>query len=313
MPLFVFPKKFEFYKFLYYININYNIKYFTKNDYYYKIKISTKIFYCLVVDDSDIGFTFKLMNFIKHNKEIIKYNKVILIGSCGSNIFNDLGKMFEIKEATKGDRGYLSSSKLFEYRLDKKLISNCNTTNSKFKIREIVSTNFLNENCIHDIFKNKLFDMETYDFFQICSALDVQSYHCFRFVTDYVCNLESVCLKDLNIDDNEDPIENNDYIEYYKNKIMEIFSQIYSDDKKIENRKRVLDSYDQINKIKKYARLKMPFGNHWFDIIDIFMPEINNDLLRMSPENSEESKSLDEVEEHLTYLKNYVFEKMKKN
>lgn len=110
----------------------------------------------------------------------------------------DLGKFFSITNAIKGDRGFLDCKQ--QFKIDSKKISESKRPHRLGKIetdqledfsitgKTICSTNFLNMTIIHEDFADCLFDMETYDFFDIC-RLNQSAFGCIRFVTDYVLPL----------------------------------------------------------------------------------------------------------------------------
>ena len=188
MVLFLFPKQFEAYKFVSHLNVNnFAVKEIWYNDYYIEIETPISAFRVMVIEDSDIGFNFKFMNLLNLHPEI-KKEPIILIGSCGSANRADVGKMFAISTAIKGDRGKLDEVSKFTRAIDKQInaASSMISKKSSFKTKDIVSINFFNENAIDKEFNNCLFDMETYDFFEICRCNGVYNYSCFRFVTDYL-------------------------------------------------------------------------------------------------------------------------------
>lgn len=144
----------------------------------------------LLIDESDIGF------YNIFSKLVVSDNRYFLIGSCGSgNEIDCFSKIFYVNEAFKGDRGVLNEKG--EFSFDKrKLVSHrariwddCFPGQLKklaIEDRLCCSTNFLNVNIIEDDFAECLFDMETYDFYDICKGKGIKNYACFRFVTDYV-------------------------------------------------------------------------------------------------------------------------------
>ncbi len=106
--------------------------------------------------------------------------------------------MFVVEEATKGDRGALNYRQEFVWE-QKNLDTRTHSLwvpelyslkQEKIQLRKICSTNFLNETVIDDRFaKDYLFDMETFDFYDICVKKGVKMFSCVRFVTDHVAPL----------------------------------------------------------------------------------------------------------------------------
>ncbi len=151
----------------------------------------------LLVNDSDINF-YSIFGKLVDSTSQTYY---MLVGSCGSGVESDLGKLFFVNSAVKGDRGTLDHNQIFHWNREKleerdhrlwdteqHQLSNHSVTSSK-----ICSTNFLNSNVIDEHFANGfLFDMETFDFYDICSKNGIKNFSCVRFVTDYVLSLGSV-------------------------------------------------------------------------------------------------------------------------
>jgi len=145
----------------------------------------------LLIDESDIGF------YNIFSKLVVNDSRYFLVGSCGSGNASDcFAKVFYVNSAFKGDRGVLNEKGEFSFN-KMKLVTNeakvwddhfllGNLKNYNIESRMCCSTNFLNVNIIEDDFAECLFDMETYEFYDICKAKGIKNYACFRFVTDYV-------------------------------------------------------------------------------------------------------------------------------
>ena len=220
MLILVFPKSFEFYKFLCYLlgKSDFSLYDFKATDEYeYTLHVmerqrqtsdsadrlsSSARGFCirvLLIGDSDINF----YSIFSKLADAVKGNLYLLVGSCGSPILHDLKHIFFVETAVKGDRGKLDKDSNFSWinkadkiasrshglwKIDCDLLEHI-----KVSKRLICSTNFLNENCIDEKFEKEkfLFDMETYDFFDICHKEEVPRYGCIRFVTDFVLPLPS--------------------------------------------------------------------------------------------------------------------------
>jgi len=197
----VFPKVFEFFKFLQYLFLKsyYAVTDFVQLDDYefhiYLMELSGNSLEhfklpILLINQSDINFYSIFSKLVRDDIE--EYH--MLIGSCGSSDAGDLGKSFLVSKATKGDRGHLDENGHFALDTSKIMSKECHLLEpEKIHIKQLVSgakaicsTNFLNLNIIHHSFQYFLFDMETYDFFDVCSRNGVNHYGCVRFVTDYV-------------------------------------------------------------------------------------------------------------------------------
>jgi hypothetical protein len=133
-----------------------------------------------------------------HNFKKFRRKERGLIGSSGSSVEADLGKLFYITEAVKGDRGTLSTDLTFSWEIEKQTVrkhllwdTECMVLKQKnVTSKKICSTNFLNSNVIDKHFETGyLFDMETFDFYDVCEKQGVKKYSCVRFVTDYVVPL----------------------------------------------------------------------------------------------------------------------------
>src|SRR3989338_6268468 len=116
--VFVFPKSFEFFKFLTYLLDNHHILDIQqKDEYEYHIiwfngadESIVYRFEVLLINDSDINF-YGLFSKLLENVGYI----YILIGSCGSHKTNDIGNCYYVNRAFKGDRGRLTADSNFIY------------------------------------------------------------------------------------------------------------------------------------------------------------------------------------------------------
>ena len=216
MTVLIFPKLFEFFKFLSSLFENPNVvvldikqkdecefvvtvlrRHHFEQDGYYSFRI-------LLINDSDINF-YGIFSKMLVNKtegggsELPASPGYLLIGSSGSSNPADLGKVFLVEEAVKGDQGKLDKHQRFTWDPDKET-----KRLHKFWETEIhalhklhvekkrtCSTNFLNTTIIDQRFAEEyLFDMETYDFYDICQKNEIKKFSCLRFVTDYVLPLD---------------------------------------------------------------------------------------------------------------------------
>ena len=248
---FIFPKFFEFYKFLNYVwnfEMLKDYEYNSIEDFYiFHLIIREKkcLIKIIVINDSDINFNTIVRRHIELNRNTI----ICLIGSCGSHQGSDLQEIFLIKKSFKVDRDTLDAQNVFEPRMDKILKVNSRTnfdieSRMGLKKKNICSMNFLNESIIHNDFINDLYDMETYDFYSICKDFNVQTYFSIRFVTDLVSAIGH-------------SFEYNDYISKFERYTPLIF----------ENEKE-FKSNGNINLFKKVFRLthRVDFKNLlWFD------------------------------------------------
>uniref|UniRef100_A0A7S2ABH4 Uncharacterized protein n=1 Tax=Stereomyxa ramosa TaxID=1078864 RepID=A0A7S2ABH4_9EUKA len=244
----VFPKFFEFFKFFNHLLQNhflFDISY--KNDCYYLFVNNRYPFIvnCYVVGDSDIEFN-QLISKIIHGKN---HDKLILIGSCGSDNEKNLGKMFLVKKAIKGDRGTLDSNNVFRIRKDKLLETNYKINHDDLlrlacDQKNIISTNFLNENIIDNSFEGNLFDMETFDFYDICDTNDIKEYYSLRFVTDLVLPIGG----NINIEDYKEIIINND-----------------SKNEKLHD----LGDFKSLRDLKKYYRMRCALEKVWNSLLNL--------------------------------------------
>jgi len=143
-----------------------------------------------LIGDSDINFygIFSKLATV----DVVFY---LLIGSCGSSDLSDMAKTFMVQLAVKGDRGKLDQNQKFVWDPTKKVECEHKLWGTEIHAlgsrginpKKTCSTNFLNTNVIDEVFTNGyLFDMETFDFFDICKKKGIKRYSCVRFVTDYV-------------------------------------------------------------------------------------------------------------------------------
>lgn len=111
----VFPKSFEFFKFIQYFihDDNYRIldvvsENDTEHTLFIRDRAARKVykFQIFVVGQSDINFNSIFSGLVQDNYHL-------LIGSCGSAVLEDMGKLFYITTAAKGDRGFLDSKQQF--------------------------------------------------------------------------------------------------------------------------------------------------------------------------------------------------------
>lgn len=199
----MFPKSFELFKFL-----SFCVKTCTKFRVYRPSspKVSSKDrefevlcqrhhllhhFSALLIDDSDINFRKLLQSELAVAKDQAP-DQIICIGSCGSPNPEDVGKLFSIKKAVKGDRGEVTRAREYVPREDKRLKAKPKKLPSHDPMlawvepREIVSNNFLSHSSFPGLDEH-LCDMETWDFFDTCKQLPHSpSYMSLRFVSDYV-------------------------------------------------------------------------------------------------------------------------------
>lgn len=199
MFVFIFPKLFEFFKFLsYFLEHHIVLDLRQIDDYEYHLVIFREPlhecyrFRILLINDSDINF-YGIFSKLAQNAPDTNY---LLIGSCGSGVLADLGRLFIVSEAVKGDRGKLDASQRFQWEKNKRAARNHHLWESELHALGVAqvtqkttcSTNFLNATIIDKEFADSLFDMETYDF---CYKREVRMYSCVRFVTDYVSPLDN--------------------------------------------------------------------------------------------------------------------------
>jgi hypothetical protein len=167
---------------------------------YYKPKDKLYEFPILLVDESDIKFYSIFRTLLKTQ------TRYVLIGSCGSSDPNDLGKSFYVSQAFKADRGTLDEHNRFHLRTDKlDHIDHKLRRDEEFflqqaglQAKKACCTNFLNETIIDKTFETGfVFDMETYDFYDVCKNTDQSGFTCVRFVTDHVRSLPLHATNDM--------------------------------------------------------------------------------------------------------------------
>jgi hypothetical protein len=203
--IFVFPKIFEFFKFFSFLLKSSNTAIhdcsktsLPNGSIIFEIILRTYLkdfkLKCIVVDESDINFYSISKDFIdtKHD--------YFLLGSCGSLNHSELGRSFVISEAIKGDRGILDSQNKFIFS-EKKLVSKSHKMNKYLLFdlteKKISSSNFLNTaQYLPKKYNDYLFDMETFDFYDLCSSNNVECFSSVRFVTD-IC--DEVSLKEFGL------------------------------------------------------------------------------------------------------------------
>jgi hypothetical protein len=220
MTVFIFPKLFEVFKFLSSLFENPSVvvldirqkdecefvvtvwRHHFEQDCYFAFRI-------LLINDSDINF-YGIFSKMLVDKTESGYEggynpSYLLIGSCGSSDPSDLGKVFLVDEAIKGDRGKLDETQRFEWDPEKETKRTHKFWDTEIHALQKVhvekkktcSTNFINDTIIDKRFEGFLFDMETYDFYDICEKNQIKTFSCLRFVTDYVLPLNTkVNLKD---------------------------------------------------------------------------------------------------------------------
>jgi hypothetical protein len=210
--LLIFPKRFEFFKFI--LSIEKEIRHVQEfDDSLFKLQvIRDKLLYeitCLIIDDSDIMFLLKLNRFLMNYTD--RETKCLLIGTCGLRrskkesitiCLNDqklcVGMCNYVTRALKIDRGEIMKS-LFKINHKKTLIeevmydSCLQALVSDF--RNIPETNCSNQLIISwadETEIDQLYDMETYDFFKICSQHKVTCLGALRVVSDIIGDNEGV-------------------------------------------------------------------------------------------------------------------------
>ena len=110
--------------------------------------------------------------------------------------------------------------------------------------KKTCSTNFLNTTVIHQKFeKDYLFDMETYDFYDICKKNGIKKYSCIRFVTDYVLPLDT--------EESADQYFKHGYFELKK-----VQSQLSTMNGDLPNEMKG-ENKPNMESMKKFVRLKM--------------------------------------------------------
>ena len=191
MYLLLFPKKFEFFAFV--KSTQPNTLYFSSTLNIWQLNYSTYTLYVAYFDKSDYEFM-RMLSQLMLTQEKLKNLNLVLIGSCGSTVESDFGKVFLIQEAIQGDRGFLQTKNEFIFREEKKLATPYKPTQeieyfpafTDTTKKNISSSNFLNETDYLSLEDFSLFHMETFYFYETCKHFDITSYICFRFVTDFV-------------------------------------------------------------------------------------------------------------------------------
>jgi len=180
MIIFIFPKEFEFLKFLFSIAENVRVIYKIKEfDNFLHIVIKDNYFdnsfsfFMKLINESDIEFNFLLNDFIKDL--CLKYCpnnfNFVICGTCGSHEKEDLGKCFYVNHAIKFDRGIIKMNnglpkliirpdKIKELKFDLNLTLSCLNYKNKNKI---LCCNYVCE-LSKDNFKNFLLGVENNEY-----------------------------------------------------------------------------------------------------------------------------------------------------
>ena len=150
---------------------------------------------CALVDESDIGFHISFQDLLRELPDA-RGKCFILVGSAGAVNEDDVGKVFWVRSAVKGDRGRVDERGLFHRRRKKQLAHECRLPpgfTSLMEQRIAVSVCFFNETCLDEDWGDLcvLFDMETFNFFHLCHEEKVAFFGCVRFVTDKVARINS--------------------------------------------------------------------------------------------------------------------------
>ena len=293
---FVFPKPFEFYKFLVYL-LSEKCLFFTilnitsKSNIRYDLILQPSqapddqmILPCYIIRDSDINFN-RIFSELVHTQSRNTEDEFILIGSCGSNNKEDLGNMFYVKKAVKGDRGTLDKDSKFKIRKDK--FTKLNERKAKYYKKSYLqlnkkiccSTNFLNKNIIDESFKDYIFDMETFDFYDICGRLNISNYFSIRFVTDLVEDLDGTqdvsdaekCRRlHVNYDkmkmEKDKGVEKLGYLNTFKTEFQNANIIVEEIKEKIKVLEKELEGFSE--NMEVYLRLKSKFSFHFLDDLD---------------------------------------------
>ena len=179
----IFAKYFEFhlfyFRFFYLFENIYKIKEnifsIKLNSKGFKRRIKESFLLIKVIDDSDINFLIKLLEFIfAMNRKLNLKIKFSLIGTSGS-LKGNIGEIFQIFKVYKYDRGELSNFNQTKYefkiREDKILAKNIDSLiELKYKNAISYCSNFLmgcNNFKTFEEYINEIFDMESYDFNEI--------------------------------------------------------------------------------------------------------------------------------------------------
>lgn len=200
----VFPKLFEYSKFIYSIGGRISSIIILYSDpILHLIRIddhnSFYLLFCLVINDSDIGFLLKFNDFLKNESDWVNKMIFMLVGTCGvhSKSEVEVGQTHYITKATKIDRGDLRGLKLHlrEDKMSTVIISGNDVVKAIFGNHEWknVEVTHCSNQLILSWEDNKLmpyptilFDMETYDFFSICQHHDVEVMGALRVTSDIV-------------------------------------------------------------------------------------------------------------------------------
>lgn len=290
MFLIIFPKGFEYYKFIYQlINSNIFLIKFPFNQFEIiicQINKRNYIFCVKLINSSDIDFLLKLNTFLTILQE--RTFKIVLFGTCGyfGNTHN-IGDAFFCTKAIKFDRGFLDDNG-FNIDKNKILYSYCDIDDGKI----VLSSNFLliskKEKCLHifkDIVNDNLVDMETFDFIKICQNNNYIVKGVIRIISDILdgsnnkidrlsCSFKNGCEKfiELLISEKDNINESFGYIKEITIKYSNLLFNPYiiksitnSIETKIRNdfekylkteEKKYLEFYTNLEKIEKWKKRK---------------------------------------------------------
>jgi len=219
--VFVFPKKFEFQKFVFHSSFlriqRIKLLHVGKS---YRIFVglytSTRdeggvwVKWCLMytINDSDIGFLMKLKEFVGAMQSTLNPDiklLYVLIGSCGSTLPEDLGKTFYINAAIKYDRmvsqplpngddsGGPSNAVLLKFREEKFLAFAASQVctegltcfSGNMLVESVMDVPWPNK--LHEYGeKPRLFEMDTFEFYYVMHSLGIEAYCALRFVSDVI-------------------------------------------------------------------------------------------------------------------------------
>jgi len=190
----VFPKEFEFHKFMMTIKI-YSVEVLRDLTKLVFDCNGLKIMNVIVIHDSDIGFTLKLNNLMNKYRNSLW----LMIGSCGIDhvgvddditILSELGwsKSFWVSKAYKFDRGELlgrNNAMTFKERSDKRLsVEILKSLPLKGVTGDVYCSNNLMLSSNDD---HKIYDMESYEFIKMGQINDVKVIGVLRIITD-ICS-----------------------------------------------------------------------------------------------------------------------------
>jgi len=156
-----------------------------------------RVFSALIMNDSDIGFTFKLSKLLSN----FDYCNWLMIGSCGIDVdpnaqssFESLFECFWVRQASKFDRGELTTVvtvdqeekesvvTVFNERKTKTLdITHVKTLPTCGQVDDVKCCNSL---CLMSNFDRKKYDMESYEFIKMCELTDANCVGVIRIITD---------------------------------------------------------------------------------------------------------------------------------